>query len=268
VARKPSRKDLDALDGAQQLIYDAWEAPSARQRASLAHTALSISPLCADAYVILAGVAENGSDEELLMWRKGVEAGERALGKQGFEDYAGHFWGFHETRPYMRARAGLAEALWGRGAHDEAISHLQAMLELNPNDNQGIQYILAMHLVEAGRDDALASLLKRYKEDDSPYLRYSAALSAFRREGDSPAARALLQAAIEANLHVPAYITGTKRTPKTQPEFYSPGNDDEAVLYAQGAAAGWASVSGAISWLALHALKPKERKAAKKKRSG
>ena len=34
-----------------------------------------------------------------------------ALGPRGFKQYAGHFWGFLETRPYMRARAGLAGTL-------------------------------------------------------------------------------------------------------------------------------------------------------------
>lgn len=33
----------------------------------------------------------------------------------------GHFWGILETRFYMRARAGLAEALWELGERDAAI---------------------------------------------------------------------------------------------------------------------------------------------------
>jgi hypothetical protein len=28
-----------------------------------------------------------------------------------FEEGVGHFWGIHETRPYMRARYGLVESL-------------------------------------------------------------------------------------------------------------------------------------------------------------
>ena len=60
-----------------------------------------------------------------------------ALGAEGFEEYAGHFWGFLETRPYMRARAGLAIALIKLGDESAAIEHFRAMLKLNPNDNQG-----------------------------------------------------------------------------------------------------------------------------------
>ena len=44
-------------------------------------------------------------EQALELYRKGVEAGERALGSESFNEYAGHFWGHLETRPYMRARA-------------------------------------------------------------------------------------------------------------------------------------------------------------------
>ena len=65
------------------------------------------------------------------LYFKGIEARKLALGTEGFEQYTGHFWGFLETRPYMRARAGLAIALIKLGEDDAAIGHFHAMLELN-----------------------------------------------------------------------------------------------------------------------------------------
>ena len=44
----------DALHRAQELIYDAWEAGTARKRIQLAKRALRISDLCADAHSLLA----------------------------------------------------------------------------------------------------------------------------------------------------------------------------------------------------------------------
>src|SRR3546814_12291790 len=77
-----------------------------------------------------------GSQQDALaLYRQGVEAGERALGDE-FEGLSGHFWGFLQTRPYMRARAGLAITLWRLGDQQAAIDHYRAMLILNPNDNQ------------------------------------------------------------------------------------------------------------------------------------
>jgi hypothetical protein len=111
----------EALDRAQELIYDAWDAVTPKQRVELAAMALAISPRCADAYVLLGEHAEPGSPEQLECYRRGVAAGEAALGKAVFVEDVGHFWGLLDTRPYMRARLGLARLLWARGAGDEAL---------------------------------------------------------------------------------------------------------------------------------------------------
>ena len=52
-----------------------------------------MSPLCADAYVLLAEEEARSGEEVLDYYQQGVEAGEMALGSEGFEEYAGHFWG-------------------------------------------------------------------------------------------------------------------------------------------------------------------------------
>ena len=114
----PAGQATTPLEEAQDLMYEAWEAtapPAARRKA------LDISPDCADAYVLLAEGRPHGGEARLL--RPGVAAGERALGADMFEEDAGHFWGILETRPYMRAREGLARCLWELGERQEAISH-------------------------------------------------------------------------------------------------------------------------------------------------
>ena len=130
--------DDTPLRKAQDILYDAWGETDSRRRIALARKALEISPDCADAYVVLAEETAGSLTEALNLYRQGVEAGERALGKDTFEEDAAHFWGILETRPYMRARAGLAECLWVSSKHEEAIQHYKDMLRLNPNDNQGI----------------------------------------------------------------------------------------------------------------------------------
>src|SRR6516162_8847951 len=97
--------DRRATEKAQDVMYEAWERTTPRSRIALVHKALGISPLCADAYVLLAEEAARSIEEARDYYAKGVEAGELALGPWGFKEYAGHFWGFLETRPYMRARA-------------------------------------------------------------------------------------------------------------------------------------------------------------------
>jgi len=58
------------------------------------------------------------------------------LSGDAFKKFAGHFWGLPETRPYMRARAALAEALQRAGRIEAAVAEMAGVLELNPNDNQ------------------------------------------------------------------------------------------------------------------------------------
>ena len=118
----------DAVAKAQDVMYEAWERTTSHSRIALAHKALAISPLCADAYNLLAEEAAGSVQEARALYVKGMEAAELALGAQGFKEYAGHFWGFLETRPYMRARAGLAIALIKLGDEDAAVEHFRAML--------------------------------------------------------------------------------------------------------------------------------------------
>ena len=44
----------DAIAKAQEVMYEAWDRTTSRSRIALAHKALTISPLCADAYNLLA----------------------------------------------------------------------------------------------------------------------------------------------------------------------------------------------------------------------
>src|SRR5690606_36385791 len=142
------RHDADSIAAAQDIMYQAWDERSRTKRIALARKALTVSPLCADAYVLLAEEDAKPIEEELAWYQHGVEAGEMALGKDGCEDEAGHFWGCLEARPYMRARAGCASVLCRTGRHRDAIGHYRAMLKPNPNDTQGIRYVRAGHLLE------------------------------------------------------------------------------------------------------------------------
>jgi len=239
----------EALDLAQEKAFDAMEAPTAEERIALAQEALALSPRCADAYLVMAQETPDPG-EALALLRQAVAAGAEALGKAAFEDDVGLFWGLIETRPYMRARHELALALWRAGDREEAIGHYQDMLRLNPNDNQGIRYLLIDALLELGREAEAAALLKRYKEDGSAAWAWSGALLAFRRSGNSAAARKALARAVDANRHVPAYLLGKRRLPRKLPDFIGMGDEDEAAAYVHGAAGTWAAQPGAKAWVA------------------
>lgn len=254
------------LGEAQELVYQAFGERDEARRLAMARKAIEISADCADAFVLLAEHAESRK-EALALYRQAVLAGERALGPALFRDAAGEFWALLETRPYMRARMGLAELLWTSGERDEAIGHLKEMLKLNPNDNQGVRYVLAGWLLNMDRFDELAQLLQEYDEPTAAWA-YTKALLGFRREGDTPATRKLLKTARAINKHVPAYLLGTKPMPREQPPYYGLGDENEAILYAASAMGGWKSTPGAVAWLKGTARKTGSRQGAAARAKG
>ena len=237
------------LRKAQDIMYDAWEVSDPKRRIALARRALETSPDCADAYVLLAEETASSLPEASHLYRQGVEAGERVLGREAFEEDVGHFWGILETRPYMRARAGLAECLWAAGKHEESIEHYKEMLRLNPNDNQGIRDLLMPRLIERGKDKEAEALFKQYHDDGMASWIYSRALLDFRKMGDSEISRKSLKAAVKKNHHIPSYLLGRKKIPQSLPDYYSPGAETEAMFYTKENLEAWKITPGALDWL-------------------
>ncbi len=244
----PSPAARTPLDEAQERMYEAFEA-SGKRRVQLAKEALAISEDCADAYVLLAEESARSLAEARDLYAAGVKAGERALGEALFEEAVGHFWGVVETRPYMRARAGLANCLWQLGQRQEAIDHYQEMLRLNPGDNQGIRYILLTCYLTEGMDAEAERLLGEYDDDASATWLYHGALLRYRQAKTGEEANSQLAEALDYNPHVPAYLLGRKRLPRQLPPYVGFGDKNEAAAYVAEAAHLWAQEEGALDWL-------------------
>jgi tetratricopeptide (TPR) repeat protein len=151
-------------DEAQQLVYDAWEAETAEREHELMCQALEADPANADALLYMLDGAGLGAEEEIQTLRDIVAAAEKGLGPKMFKEDAGAFWGFIKTRPYMRARHRLAVCLRAAGRLDEAMTEYEAMLALNPGDNQGVRYELLPAFLTLERLEPARALLTKYKE--------------------------------------------------------------------------------------------------------
>jgi tetratricopeptide (TPR) repeat protein len=252
--------DSSPLARAEDIMDQAFAEPNEQRRLALARQALAVCPDCADAYVLLAENAPS-RQQSLALYEQALAAGERAIGPDAFREHAGHFWGVLQTRPYMRARLGLALRLWELGRRDEAVAHLEDMLRLNPNDNQGVRFTLAGFLLFLDRDNDLEQLIERYPDGSSAAWNYTLALLAFRRAGDTAEARELLRHAIVANPHVPDYLLGRKFPPYEGPGGYVHGEESEALVYIASFMAGWRDTSGAITWLRANDEKTRQRQA-------
>lgn len=241
------------LERAQELCFQAFDT-FGRRRVLLARQALELCADCADAHVILA--EEAGSPQAAKNhYAQGVAAGERSLGAEAFDRDAEHFWGISATRPYMRARFGLAQSLSQLGQHEEAVSHYQELIRLNPNDNQGVRYLLMPRLLQLGRDVEAARLLKQFEEPSANWA-YARALLAFRLSGPSAAARKELREALRINLFVPPMLLATE--PLRQPESYQLGSPEEAAFCADELRPAFTATPGALDWLAAESHRPAE----------
>ena len=236
--RFPASQPLSSVEQAQALAYQAWEAPTEREAVALAREALAISPDCTDAYNVLAEAEGESVEKACDFYRQGVEAGARTLGEEFFVANKGHFWGMIETRPYMRARQGLADCLWAMDRTAESIPHSEALLDLNPNDNQGIRDVLLSRYLALGNDASAERLFRQYPDDWSAAFCWSRVLLDLRRE-DQNAATSAMRTAMKCNPHVFDLFAGKIQLPSELPEAYSPGDRNEAGLYLAAFAQAW-----------------------------
>jgi tetratricopeptide (TPR) repeat protein len=137
------------------------------------------------------------------------------------------------------------------GEEGAAIEHFRAMLKLNPNDNQGIRYLLLSSLLRRDEIPALKNLLAEYADEWSAYWLYTRALLAYRdNQASATATRTVLKDARSANEHVPAILAGTRPLTFSQSGYLTVGGADEASDYVRECGAAWRQTPGAIDWLA------------------
>lgn len=248
LAKAMAGRPRDDHERAQELAYQAMDARSPQETMTLAREALKLDPDCVDALRIMAvfeSASRQGYTENLF---RTVEVAERLLGKEFFEENVGRFWGILETRPYMRARLDLAESLLQEGRTAEAVTHLEDMLRLNPNDNQGCRDLLMGAYLMLGRIDGAGSLLKEYERDTSAIFQWGRTLERY-LSLDLKRAVAALHKARKDNPHVEGYLTGKKPMPRYLPEFYSPGDENEAIHCAANIGPAWQQHPAALDWL-------------------
>lgn len=251
IERALAAKSNQPSDRAQDLFYQAMEAPSETEQIKLLEKALELDAGNVDVLLVLQRYENFSPAEEIQFLQNLVQLAERRLGTKAFKDFTGMFWGFHETRPYMRARERLAEALLRAGRTAEAIAEWNGMLKLNPNDNQGIRYLLLPAVLRLNQLEAARKLFEAYPDEFefSVVFAWGRVLERFLAE-DLPGAAAALAVARKQNAHMQVYVKGHRPIPKTMPASYAPGSKEEAVCFADVLRAAWGQHPAALKWLA------------------
>ncbi len=237
--------DIDTND----LIDAAHNSSNPEEVVALANQALKQNPECIDALLLLANWDARNEKERINFLQQAVSAGEKALGAEYFEQHAGHFWGLHETRPYMTALCSLALTYKDGKHYSKSIALFEKALHLNPHDNQANRHFLISLYMEQQLLDKAEALLEEHSEDQSAFMRFSQVLLSYIRNGDSTHSRQLRKSANHYNKHVAKYLSGRQKMPKEMPGHYGIGDKNEAILYVIDNRDVWRKVMGAIPWL-------------------
>jgi tetratricopeptide (TPR) repeat protein len=214
---------------AQDIAWDAWNAPDSESRMALARRAIKTDPECTDAWVIM-GQEEEEPGKKREYYQKAVDFFRKQHNAWYFEEKKGGFWGLLETRPFMRALQGLGVCQWNDHDEDDAIRTLAYMLELNPNDNQGIRFILVPWLVIKNRYAEARNLIEKYDSFPAGFA-YTKLLLDIIEGKDEKTIKKDYAAASGYNRHVVKYILGKKGIPRLDQDRISFGGEDEAVSY-------------------------------------
>jgi tetratricopeptide (TPR) repeat protein len=210
--------------------------------------AVRLNAACLDARVLLA-IAAGGPPGELIEELQTiVGVGEADLGHDFFKQNRGEFWGLIETRPYMRARHNLAHELYKAGRIAEAIHHYEAMLQLNPDDNQGLRYSLLGHYLEVDDLDGALRLLQTYGDEPFAMFLWARVLERY-LSGDLIGAVDALQQARRQNPHVEPFLVGKAKLPKNRPDYHGTGDVTEAMTCMDAIGPAWKKHREAVQWL-------------------
>ncbi|WP_259396068.1 hypothetical protein [Pseudoalteromonas sp. SR45-1] len=169
--------------------------------------------------------------------------------KQFIKDNTGHFWGLHETRPYMMLRAHRAKIHALHGYTQKAQSELEELLTLNPNDNQANRFLLMNCLIIDKQWEKLDALLADFDFQEL-HATASRALSAFVMHGDSKPANEYKKMLQQQNKHFTKILTGQEKLKEQQPPYFSPGSKEEVGVYLDSLGKqAWISVPASLFWL-------------------
>jgi tetratricopeptide (TPR) repeat protein len=243
----PSKKGPKSnQEKSDDLIYEAYKSSQAKGL-KLSNEALKLFPENVRALTYIADQEEN-NEKAALLYKKAADIGAKQLGPEFFEDNKGYFWGMHETRPFMTAKFNYIECLMFLENKDEAIAEMFEMLELNPNDNQGVRYMLSGVLLSKKLYKEYNELHQKYDEESTTWL-FNRALYLYIKQGPSAMANKILKDANKANKHVIPIMTGKKAANPNIPDFYRPGDETEAVDYLSSSIEAWHNKPDSLVWL-------------------
>ncbi len=207
------------------LCYKAYEADTEELRVQLTNEAVAIHLDNADVQLLLAEQSTNKVEQE-NHYLKAIIASLKVA-----ELSIEQAWQNVLNRPYLRALFSYGAWLMTEKRHKEAVEHFHHTIEVNPDDHQGVRWLLAAAYVDLGLSVEAERVLNQMDSDNHQAIFYYLEMAIDRSELDLAINSADWGNGENLNKHVNVMLAEGKH-PGTFPRTLNlqPVNRDEAKL--------------------------------------
>jgi len=184
---------------------ELWWAGDRRGAAKSFRRALEVDPRHADAHNHLGIISLEARKLKAAEqhFRAAIDGGQRHLERNG----TAVRWDRIENRPYLRGLANLALVLAEQKKWTEALTIHRRMLKLNPNDDQGVRYLIGIECLHAGDGEGAIDAFRNCASDEVGCA-FGLALAKLRVHGPSAEIGEALLTGFAANRYVAPILLG------------------------------------------------------------
>lgn len=172
-----------------------------------------------DAYLWIANHLSKTPEEVHQLLSLAVATAEVTIDKKKKKSEMGHLWNWNETRPYLRAKASLAEHLDRYSLYPDetlqAVEIMENLLKLDLQDHMGIRFLLMSMYSNLGFYDKMESLYRSFPIDhQNPLFLYPMAYKNYITLGPAhESTQSLLLQAIQSNHFVASLLLDNEEIP-------------------------------------------------------
>jgi tetratricopeptide (TPR) repeat protein len=197
--------DRDSIEELFDQGMEHWWANDRRRALPVFKRVLKHDPRHADAHnhLGIASLEVRKLKHAEEHFRAAIEGGARSLERHGKRVP----WACIENRPYLRALGNLALALAEQRRWREALSVHEELLRLNPDDNQGVRFLIGLEYLRVGDSRAALKHLRK-SAGEEPGATFGFALALLLSRGSDADVGEALLAGFASNRYVAPMLLG------------------------------------------------------------
>jgi len=241
-----SEEYFELTDEANELLQLAYQSENNAKSVKISKEAYDLDPFLSDALLNIANRGKFSFHEKLMYLHEALRISAALIPEENFKSKKHPFWLDIDTRPFMRTMHSLGIIYHEAEMYEFAEFYWSFCLDLNPNDNQGIRYLLTNVLLHQNKTKAAKVILDKW-QDSTAQLSYARLLLGLLETNTPEKLDELWDEAFKSNPFVPKLILN--RTIPALEGPYRMGDESEARAYLSYAYLCWNHHRDAVRWL-------------------